>query len=101
MVGHDAPVAVAGGLLGGAQPEPAGGAGAGQRTAPVALAHAALPGDVVAAHGEREQAVGAQPVVVVEALAPQGEGEQALGEQVPQGVLAAAGGAVIGEGAPS
>ncbi len=69
-VGHDALVAVLRGLLGGAQLEPVEGARAGQRMA---------------------------PVVVAEVLIPQRQPEQALGQQALQGMLAAAGVAVIDE----
>ena len=90
-VGHDALVAVLRGLLGGAQLEPVEGARAGQRMAPVALPQTAFAAEVVAAQGERQQAVVAQPVVVAEVLIPQRQPEQALGQQALQGMLAAAG----------
>ena len=53
--------------------------------APVAFERAALAGDVVAAHGEREQAVLAQSVVIAEVFIAEHEAEQALGEQVRGG----------------
>ena len=88
-IGHDALVAVLPGLLGRAQLKPVKGAGAGQRMAPVALAHAALTGPVGAAEREREQAVVAQGVMVVDILVAEREPVQALGDQVLQGMLAA------------
>ena len=96
-VGHDPLVAVLPGLLGGARLEPIEGAGAGQRMAPVALPHVAFAAEVVAAQGEREQAVVAQPVLVAEVLIAEREPEQALGEQALQGMLAAARFSVIDE----
>ena len=96
-IGHDALVAVLPGLLGGAQLEPVEGAGAGQRMAPVALAHAALTGHVGAAEREREQAVVAQGVMVIDILVAEREPVQALGDQVLQGMLAARRIAVIAE----
>ncbi len=65
--------------------------------APVALPQTAFAAEVVAAQGERQQAVVAQPVVVAEVLIPQRQPEQALGQQALQGMLAAAGVAVIDE----
>ena len=65
--------------------------------APVALPQTAFAAEVVAAQGERQQAVVAQPVVVAEVLIPQRQPEQALGQLALQGMLAAAGVAVIDE----
>ncbi len=64
---------------------------------PVALPQTAFAAEVVAAQGERQQAVVAQPVVVAEVLIPQRQPEQALSQQALQGMLAAAGVAVIDE----
>ena len=48
------------------------------------------PAEVVAARGEREQAVVAQPVMIADVLIAEREPEQALGQQAPEGLLAAA-----------
>ena len=74
----------------GSETLPGEGAGAGQRMAPVALAHAAFAAEVVVAQGQREQAVVAQPVVVGDVLLAEREPEQALGQQALEGMLAAA-----------
>ena len=64
---------------------------------PVTLAGAARCSDVVAAHGECQQAVVAQAIVVGDVLIAERESEQALGEQVLQRMLATARIAVIDE----
>lgn len=97
VVGHDPLVAVLTRLLGGAQLQSVEGAGTGQRMAPVPLAGAARSSDVVAAHGEGQQAVVAQAIVVRDVLIAEHESEQALGEQVLERMLTTARIAVIDE----
>ena len=65
--------------------------------APAALAHAALPGHVRPAEREREQAVVAQGVMIVDIFVAERESIQALGDQIVQGMLATRGIAVIAE----
>ena len=96
-IGHDPLVAVLPGPFRGAQLEPVQRTRAGQRMPPVALARATLPGEVSASQREGQQAVRAQGVVVVDILVAEDQREHALGDQIPHGMFAAAGIAVVGE----
>ena len=65
--------------------------------APVALPRTVCAGDVMAAHGEREQTVVAHPIVIAQIFVPEREPEEALGEQALEGMLATTGIAVTDE----
>ena len=49
------------------------------------------------AHGQRQQVVFAQAVVIIDVFVAECDAKQALGEEAPQGILAVTGIAVISE----
>ena len=96
-VGGDPLVAVARRPVRDAELEPVERARTGQRMAAVALAHPVGAGDVAAADGQRQHAVVAQLVVIVEILVPQSDRHDPLRDETVQLVLAALGVAMIRE----